>query len=214
MDNLILGLLMLRQLTVYEIRSIIRRNFKTACSDSLGSIQAAIKKLLTAELIAYTEYVEKSVNKKRYSITEKGRNTFSQWLQVPADLTGSKNMENAKLLFMGLVPQEERSKLIDGMIESLEEALGYMTALRIYIKENDGKQVAIEYWKQNPEYYDGLVKVTQTTDMTQNADAIMLFQVVSLLQGIDAFKFNIQWLKTLKEKINTPGFNPVEEDIL
>ena len=214
MDKLILGLLMLRQLTVYEIRGIIKRNFKTACSDSLGSIQAAIKKLLAAEMITFNEYVEKSVNKKRYSITDKGRVEFSAWLKIPANLDGSKTTENAKLLFMGFAPQKERFKLIDGMINNLEEGLGYMTVLRTYIKENDGKDTALEYWKQNPEYYEGLTKVTQITDMKQNADSILFFQVASLLQGIDTFKFNIQWLQSLKEKMNTTNFNPIEEDIL
>ena len=214
MDKLILGLLMLRQLTVYEIRGIIKRNFKTACSDSLGSIQATIKKLLAAEMIIFNEYVEKSVNKKRYSITDKGRVEFSAWLKIPANLGGSKTTENAKLLFMGFAPQKERFELIDGMINNLEEGLGYMTALRTYIKENDGKDTVLEYWKQNPEYYEGLTKVTQITDMKQNADSVLFFQVVSLLQGIDTFKFNIQWLKSLKEKLNKTSFNPIEEDIL
>ncbi|MDR2570238.1 MAG: PadR family transcriptional regulator [Oscillospiraceae bacterium] len=214
MDKLILGLLMLKKLTVYEIKNIIKQSFKTVCSDSLGSIQAAIKKLLRTEMITYDEYVEKGVNKKRYSITEKGRNEFSAWLKIPADFGGSKTMESGKLLFMGLVPQEQRKHLIDGMIKNLEESLSYMTTLRIYIKENDGQETAIEYWKQNPEYYEGLKKVTHNKNMKQNAEAIFFFQVASLLQGIDTVKFHIQWLKSLKEKINNQNFNPIEEDII
>jgi DNA-binding PadR family transcriptional regulator len=214
MNKLILGLLMLRQLTVYEIRGIIKRNFKTACSDSLGSIQAAIKKLLAAEMITFNEYVEKSVNKKRYSITDKGRAEFSAWLKIPADLGGSKTTENAKLLFIGYAPQKERFELIDGMIKNLEKGLGYMIALRTYRKDNDGKDAVFEYWKQNPEYYEGLTKVTQITDMKQNADSFIFFQVASLLQGIDTIEFNIHWLKQLKEKMNMTSFNPIEEDIL
>ena len=89
-----------------------------------------------------------------------------------------------------------------------------MVALRAYIKENDGKDTAIEYWKQNPEYYEGLQKTTQITDMKQNADSIAFFQAASLLHGIDTFKFNISWLKSLKEKISDVNFNPIEEDIL
>jgi len=38
MDKLILGLLMMSRLTVYEMRTSIRENFKEICSDSLGAI--------------------------------------------------------------------------------------------------------------------------------------------------------------------------------
>ena len=34
------------------------------CSDSLGSIQAALKKLLMLEMVTFEELVEKGVNKK------------------------------------------------------------------------------------------------------------------------------------------------------
>lgn len=46
MDKIILGLLMLKKLTIYELRSIIEMNFTSMCSNSMGSIQAAIKSCL------------------------------------------------------------------------------------------------------------------------------------------------------------------------
>ena len=48
MDKLILGLLMIKHFTVYEIRQVMRQNFSSMCSDSLGSIQAALKKTVPA----------------------------------------------------------------------------------------------------------------------------------------------------------------------
>lgn len=45
MDKIILGILMLHRMTAYELRNIIRNNFKSMCSDSLGSIQAASQKI-------------------------------------------------------------------------------------------------------------------------------------------------------------------------
>ena len=44
MDKFILGPLMIKHFTVYEIRQIIRQNFTSIYSDSLGSTQAALKK--------------------------------------------------------------------------------------------------------------------------------------------------------------------------
>ena len=68
MDKLILGLLMIKHFTVYEIRQIIRQNFTSICSDSLGSIQAALKKLSQQEAVTFSEYVEKGKMKKEYSL--------------------------------------------------------------------------------------------------------------------------------------------------
>lgn len=57
MDKIILGILMPRRLTAYEMRNIIRENFKSMCSDSLGSIQSALKKLVEKQLPpCYTAY--------------------------------------------------------------------------------------------------------------------------------------------------------------
>ena len=50
---------MIKHFTVYEIRQIIRQNFTSICSDSLGSIQAALKKLSQQEAVTFSEYVEK-----------------------------------------------------------------------------------------------------------------------------------------------------------
>ena len=46
MENIILSILLFKPMTVYEIRMYVQRNLNTICSDSLGSIQIAIKKLI------------------------------------------------------------------------------------------------------------------------------------------------------------------------
>ena len=190
MEKLILGILMLKKLTVYEIRAIIRTKFQSMCSDSLGSIQSAIKRLLEAEMVTFSEYVEKSVNKKRYSITEKGRKEFMQWLQIPADISNSKNMELGKVLFMGMLSTEERSSLIDGIIAKLEKDLDELLIIRSATTDEEKAQL-LKYWKANPEYY-GFVY--------EKSKQIEDYQYLTLEYGIDITKFNIEWFKSLKER--------------
>ena len=51
MDKLILGLLMIKHFTVYEIRQVMRQNFSSMCSDSLGSLgkyPSSLKKTVPA----------------------------------------------------------------------------------------------------------------------------------------------------------------------
>ena len=121
MDKIILGILMLHRMTAYELRNVIRNNFKSMCSDSLGSIQAALKKLLMLEMVTFEELVEKGVNKKRYSITDIGQKTLIEWIRVPIDISKTKNLDIGKLLFMGYISKNEQKNLIDKIIHSLEK---------------------------------------------------------------------------------------------
>jgi len=198
MDKLILGLLILARLTIYEIRVIVGKNFQSMCSDSLGSIQAAMKKLLASGMVSYSEYVEKGVNKKRYSITDKGRKEFMDWLAVPADMTNFKNVELGKFLFMGLAPSEKRLELLDGMIQKLETELSYLLGVWDSA-QNDN---------YDAEYLDGIKNVTMNSDRGTSADEIESFQLYTLRYGIDSIQFDIKWFKTLKKKIESGEDTP------
>jgi len=193
MDKLVLGLLMLAKLTIYEIHVIVGKNFQSMCSDSLGSIQAAMKKLLAAGMVVYSEYVEKGLNKKRYSITDKGRQEFMEWLAVPADMTNFKNVELGKFLFMGLAPSEKRLDLIDGMIQKLETELSYL----------QGVWDSAQSGSYDAEYLDGVKNVTMNSDRGTSADEIERFQLYTLRYGIDSIQFDIKWFKALKKTVES-----------
>ena len=70
MDNIILGILLLSSRTIYQLRERIDKGLNMMYSSSMGSIQAAIKKLLNYGYIQYEETVENGKYKKIYSITE------------------------------------------------------------------------------------------------------------------------------------------------
>jgi len=193
MDKLILGLLMMNRLTVYEIRAIIRKNFQDICSDSMGAIQFAIKKLLAAGMVTFSEYVEKSVNKKRYSITDKGRAELLNWLGTPANISAGTNMELGKLLFMGMVPAEKRQHLIDEIITLFEKDLAYLLEVKSAASDDsdEAKKQVDEYFKRDPEY----LAFTR-----ENFKSIVFFSRMALQYGIDLIEYNIEWFKKLKEK--------------
>ena len=197
MDKLLLGLLMLQRLTVYELRSIISKRLWGICSNSTGGIQAAIKKLLAAEMIAYDEYVEKSINKKRYSITDKGREEFLAWVQTPADITGTTNMELSKLFFMGLVPEEKRHGLIEELIKNTEEELERYLDLQsnINLSLANAKDDFMVFWGNNLEYHTGIQNATQNTNDFENLNNIADFQMSTVQFIIDTRKFEIEWFK-------------------
>ena len=204
MDKIILSILMMSRLTVYEMRVIIKRNFKSMCSDSLGGIQAAVKKLLAAEMVTCSEYVEKGVNKKRYSITDKGRKELLGWLNTPADMSDAKNMELGKLLFMGLVPAKERIALVGEIIALLEKELAEILGIQAYAQsEATSKQIQqiMAYWEYDAEYSQGIQDATQAASAVESARDIYAFQMLTLQYGIDNVRFQIEWFQSLKTRL-------------
>ncbi|MBP2622629.1 PadR family transcriptional regulator [Streptococcus oricebi] len=201
MNKIILGLLMFKRLTIYEIRGLIRENFSSICSDSMGSIQAALKKLEQEGLVTFEEFVQAGKNKKQYAISQAGRNTFSQWLRTPMDVTRTKNMDLSKFLFMGLVPAEERLDLLDKAIEMIEKEL----AALLQVKENiaiEAEQNAIQaYLKADEEYLAALHEVTGNENTAENIQQIGYFEFMTLQLGIDTMKFHLDWFRKLREKI-------------
>ena len=123
MDNLILGLLYFKGRTLYEIRERISQGLNMMYSPSVGSIQAAIKKLLAAGLITCEEQVENGKFKKVYSVTDAGRAAFHEWINSPLETGTGKNPELLKVYFMGLSDKEGRAQRIEQYIGELNRAL-------------------------------------------------------------------------------------------
>ena len=69
MAYLILGLLMLRSLTIYDIKNTLEKKISPFYSASFGSIQTAVKKLLANQYVGFTQKVEHGRNKKEFFIT-------------------------------------------------------------------------------------------------------------------------------------------------
>jgi len=202
MDKLLLGLLMLKRHTAYEIRTIISMNFSDMCSDSMGSIQAALKKLSAAQMVTFSEYVEKGVNKKRYSITDVGREALMEWLQVPADMSEAKNQEIGKLLFMGVLPAEKRLPIIDAIIENLQIELAGVLAYEDFLISGIPESIerAVQEWQVDSEYLQGIINATQNPDALKSADEIARFEMYALQYKSAGLQFNIDWFKALRKR--------------
>lgn len=170
MDKIILALLFFKGRTVYEIRKKFSDGLKLMYSSSMGSIQAAIKKLSDAELIACCETVENGKYKKLYTITEKGKQELSLWINSPFKPIRNKNPELAKLYFMGLSDGQSRAERIKEYIRSLEK---YNADLQLIYNEGLSLEAPDEYKE------------------------LFGFQLISVKFGLDTSSYEIEWLKKL-----------------
>ena len=201
MDKIILGILMLRRMTAYELRNTIRDNFKSMCSDSLGSIQVTLKKLLSLKMVTFEELVEKGINKKRYAITDIGEKVLMEWIKIPIDISKTKNIDMGKLLFMGYISKNEQKNLINKIILSLEEEYSELKNLKESINFENERLGIENYLLTDTEYQERIKNLNKKNNVSKNIKEISKFTLATLDYGIDVVDFNIKWFKKLKTKI-------------
>lgn len=192
MDIIILGLLMLQNCTMYELKKVIETNFTNISSSSIGSMQAAVKKLLSKNMISFSEYVEDSVNKKVYKITDEGKKYFSSSISEPM-IYKEKNMELSKFFFMGFAQKSKRLELIEAYIAELKKELATLEQ----IKSATGTQPEFDEDYLSMLKQKGAVEIQTVSDMQE----IAFYQLAMLDLSIDKIKFEIQWFENFKKKL-------------
>ncbi|OBZ13183.1 PadR family transcriptional regulator [Bacillus sp. FJAT-26390] len=120
MEFVILGLLMIRHLTQYDIKNALQRKVSPFFSASLGSIQAALKKLESNGHVDLEEVTENGRRKKIYSLNPLGRQYFMDWM-LSAIAPGRLEQDvTTRLFFLGLMPPQDRQSIIKAVIAHLE----------------------------------------------------------------------------------------------
>lgn len=183
MDIIILGLLMIQNFTIYEMKKIIEKNFTNISSNSVGSMQAAVKKLLDKNMICFSEYVEDSVNKKVYEITGEGKKYFLSSISEPMRYK-EKNMELSKFFFMGFAPKSMRLKLVKAYIAELQEELALLEQIKFAAEiQPDFDEDYLSMLKEK-----GAAQIQTVSDIRE----IAFYQLAMLDLSIDKIKFEIQ----------------------
>lgn len=202
MENIILSLLLLKKMTVYELRSYIRQNLNTICSDSMGSIQAAIKKLLDKQRIECREFIENSVLKKEYSITQKGVMQFKEWIQTPVKVNSAKNMEGGKLLFLGLSSKENRIKFIEQYINELKQEQKKLLQIQESVEllkdnvilKNAARISGDKVLSKN------ILELSGEKSIEEAVQNIYDYQILSLEYGLNRLKLDIEFYQSILKK--------------
>lgn len=186
MENIILSLLLLKGMTIYEMRTYIQQNLSTVCSDSLGSIQTAIRKLLVKGYIDVNEYIDNHMLKKQYSITAKGVIHFKEWIGTPMNIQKMKNMEEGKFFFLGMASKEKRIAFIRDYIESLRAEYDKLCQIQQFvdnIKNNVIEDNVIRIRKDTV-LTESLLSVSGETDLEAVISNIYDYQIYMLEYGL------------------------------
>ncbi len=176
MDNIILGLLLLHSRTIYQLRERISQGLNLMYSSSMGSIQAAVKKLLSYEYICFEEVVENGKYKKVYSITESGKLYFFKWINSPFEIQNIRNPELAKIYFMGFSDKKIREA-------NIEEYLLYLT-----------EQYSV---------LNIICEEANSINPPEEQKDIFSYQFAAARYGRDFMKFNVEWYKNFLNEIRS-----------
>lgn len=203
MDKIILAMLLFKRSTIYEIRDFIHNHMRTICSDSMGSIQAGIKKLLSQEFIGFDQIIDNNVKKKVYYTTEAGKNEFLNWIAHPMDATKSKNMDFSKFFFMGLIPLEKRIDLLEKSIENLKTEKDFLESIKSFSAEEKDAQIKHSSERINNDLLtkSNLENVSQSTDIAKIIEDSIDYQFLGLEFAISKNQFEIDWYTKLVKKL-------------
>lgn len=156
MENVVLGLLIIQNLTLYELNRAFKQGISLFYSASYGALQAAAKNLLAGGLIVYQEKVEGGRNKKVYSITSPGREAFFKWMFAEIPVSKLEVTALSRVYFLGLIPElEGRRQVVREILRTIDlvqAGLGQLNAEISRIEVPDEYQGILHYQLKTLDY--------------------------------------------------------------
>lgn len=128
----ILGLLHYKDMHGYQIKDHIEKNFGNMWTVNFGQIYTTLKSLHNEGLISLSQVVASDTggpHKKLYSITERGRTEFRDWLKSPPEKQMLlRDPFLMRFIFSGFGEKNDALRHVEGQIEFYEKQLAHRKA--------------------------------------------------------------------------------------
>ena len=202
MEHILLSLLVLRGMTIYEIRAYVQQKLSAICSDSLGSIQAGLKKLLEKGYIEAGAYTENNVRKKRYTVTPAGVAFYKEWIGSPINIAKMKTMEEGKFFFLGMAPREKRVAFLRQYIGDLQAEYEKLRELKHFTVQNQKAviQKSTELICRDGTAADNLRAVSGEQDTEKTVRSIYAYQMYLLEHGLHSAEAELRFYEKILRK--------------
>ncbi len=128
-DYIILGFLLEKAMTGYDIRQKITLSTANFYDASFGSIYPALKRLEANNIIVSQKSIKNGKLKNIYHILDPGRQIFLNWVKEPLRLHKSRNEYLLKIFFYRYLTKEEAVIRITQFIKVLSEEKANLTKL-------------------------------------------------------------------------------------
>ncbi|MEU2199199.1 PadR family transcriptional regulator [Isoptericola sp. NPDC019482] len=129
MAHVILGLLLLRPASLYDLVKHFEASVSLFYSASSGSIRRALETLLTGGLIEVAEVAPGARGRKTYRVTDAGSADFRAWLTGPVTGPDAEAAVLPRLFFLGLLEPDERAAVLPRLTARVEQDVARLEAL-------------------------------------------------------------------------------------
>jgi PadR family transcriptional regulator, regulatory protein AphA len=174
LNNIILGLLLFRSLSIYEIKKAIDSTVSFFYSSSYGNIVPALKKLENGNQVTVTQNIVNGRNRKEYSITPKGRESFKTWLAQEINIGKIQDEALLRFFFITELSPEVRIKLLQDYTVKLQNLIIELTMIK-----------------------EGTMKM----EVTEEHQEAFRYRLVTLDFGIQYYQFELNWYNSIIEKV-------------
>lgn len=173
MEFCVLGLLMMRDLSLYDLNQAFKASLALFYSASLGSLQVALRNLEARGLVAYDEVLVGRRAKKVYRILPEGKQTFFSGFQEPLPPARLEAVALSRVHFLGLLPTDDvRRQALDLIVAAVAAALRDLEAL------------------------EGSL---QTLPLPESARPVFRYQMKTLDYGLQAHRLALKWFEELRQ---------------
>lgn len=199
MDKIILGILLIQSMSIYELRGYIQKNLNSFCSDSMGSIQAALKKLSCNHEIECCESFEHGVTKKTFSITEEGILKFEHWIGSPVSFAKCRDIEGSKLFFLGMSSDETRMKMLQTYLNDLLAEQKHLQEIARFIEDTKDGVIErnVKRYEEDALLSEKLMEVSKKQNLEEVISNVYRYQLNTLEYGLKKCEFDIAWVREL-----------------
>ncbi|HOO72904.1 MAG TPA: PadR family transcriptional regulator [Spirochaetota bacterium] len=159
-DKIVLGFLMKKRMTGYEIKATMGRSTNFFYNTSFGNIYPTLKKLEQSGLVLCDEEVKNGKLNKSYSITTSGRKIFLQWLSMHSEIAMIRDEALCRVFFFSHLEKKQIEDELNAYILRLSDQIDILKRLKKNITfEND--QWRLKTLDFGIDYYTNLKKSYQ-----------------------------------------------------
>jgi DNA-binding PadR family transcriptional regulator len=159
----ILGILYENSMTGYEIKNYMEYSTANFINASFGNIYPTLNSLMVDKMVSMSEIVDDSRFKKIYSITEQGKNDFSEWLRKPFAFTIFNFEHLSRLFFYQYLDKEERMRMMEELKKNVQKEYDKLLETENKVKGEIGHyqlitlQFGKDYYQMIIDWYEILI---------------------------------------------------------
>ena len=174
MAHVILGLLLLRDHTLYGLKKQFEAGIALFYSSSVGSLKRALDQLLVLGQIEVAHQEEGPRGRKTYRITAGGREEFHRWMRSPVAGSDLETDALSRTYLLGLLEPSARLEVVDQILAGIEDGI---TSLRHLSASLDSASVPAQF------------------------QDVFVHQLATLDYGIASHEFAQGWFKDYRARI-------------